>query len=162
MWVVLECYGIKMINVTLSYDFKWFRRVLKRFIQSNSFYIFRSVCRPQLVMNDTLFVVIAIPLFVNVCWIIYFTSVSLYFKCIKFYYCILLLKIFLSTLYIYICIYITLCCCVSLIIINMTISISCKKIYGKINDINMNMNMITVLENWPWCFLKNVMTWTPD
>jgi hypothetical protein len=38
------------------------------------------------------------------------------------------------------CMYITPCCCVSfiIIIINMTISISCKKIYGKINNMNVN------------------------
>ena len=30
-------------------------------------------------------------------------------------------------------------CCASLIVINMTISISCKKIYGNINDVDMNI-----------------------
>jgi len=32
-------------------------------------------------------------------------------------------------------------CCVSLILINMIISISCKKIYGKMNDMHVNMNI---------------------
>jgi hypothetical protein len=36
---------------------------------------------------------------VNVCLVTYSRSVSLYFKCIKFNYIILLLTIFLSTLY---------------------------------------------------------------
>jgi ABC-type transport system involved in Fe-S cluster assembly fused permease/ATPase subunit len=36
------------------------------------------------------------------------------------------------------CVYIiTLCCCVAFIIINMTISVPCTKIYRKINDMNM-------------------------
>jgi len=32
--------------------------------------------------------------------------------------------------------------CVSFIVINMAISISCKKIYKKINDMNMNLNIL--------------------
>ena len=39
--------------------------------------------------------------------------------------------------YMYILLY---ACCVSFIVINLTISISCKKIYGKINYMDMNMN----------------------
>jgi hypothetical protein len=38
------------------------------------------------------------------------------------------------------CICTALCCCVYFIIINTTISISCKMIYGKISDMDMNMN----------------------
>jgi hypothetical protein len=50
---------------------------------------------------------------------LYTLDVSLYFKCIKFYYYIFLLTIFRSILYMYI----SLCCRVSFIIINMTFHI---------------------------------------
>ena len=51
---------------------------------------------------------------------------------------LLLTKFYLFNL-IHILLYV---CCVPFVVINMTISISCKKIYRKINDMNMNMNII--------------------
>jgi len=51
-------------------------------------------------------------------------------------------------MYIYILRYV---CCVSFIVINMTIFTSCKKIYGKIND--MNMNEVNTSTNFALCNL---------
>jgi len=127
----------------LSYDVKRFRRALKRFIQLSSFLSLEEYF-------DSKWKWVMLCLFVNhisifVKWYAELNTsdfVSLYFKCIASYYCILFFywPNFLFNL-VYILLYI---CCVSFIVINMTISISCKKIYGKIND--MNMNKVSILE----------------
>jgi hypothetical protein len=96
-------------------------------------FFFGRVFWLQLVMNNTLCYNYNSS-FLNVCCVI-FRSVSLYFECIKLYYCILFWQ-FSSHF-----VYITLCFCVSLLSLIWLFPYLVKKIYGKIDDMNMNSNL---------------------